>query len=573
MQNLRTKIVISIIFFFVAVIFFCLNSFVPYYDDDVWYALRYVPGESISPITQPLDILVSQYHHYMGENSRAIIHITLQSLLAVLPEIGFDLINTIVFLLLIYLMTSYVQREEQPLQPLPLLLTICGIYGLLPDMDYLFYWAAGSLNYLWTSVATLIFFHMWRKGITSYDKVTAHTWIYATIALGCAFSHEAFALPVGGSLLIYMLVNHRHIGYNHRTIVALAYGIGCLAILIAPGMENKTEHIGYDSPQHYVQQLIITIRNLRVIPLCVTVACLSCCYTGGRKALITFIRDNRYLLLVALLAFIMVASVRAGAYTMRIFYAAEFFALLLLLRYCNLLLTALSLRWQHILSTGLGGIMILWCIMILPAAHRTGVEHHRLLTHDEGVIFLAQENTPPPAQRWIMNLHKYYYATPEAEWRAFVIPLRELKDRLPVPTPLLARDSCMNYQLHNKYILILPHDIQPAIENPDEFFTSAHKVSGNNPFFITSDSCYIIAPLDSMQCGNTWQWHYYPASWHEPSASLSGFIRRLVAPSSFPLTSPVEYPDTITLPDHRRFVIYARPPYRTLQGIEPCLTQ
>ena len=102
----------------VAVCFFLFNYFVPYYDDDVWYALRYVPGETLSPISNFSDILVSQYHHYIGENSRALIHITLQSLLAILPDYAFDIANTLMFLLLLWFMALYTQGSKESLEPI-----------------------------------------------------------------------------------------------------------------------------------------------------------------------------------------------------------------------------------------------------------------------------------------------------------------------------------------------------------------------------------------------------------------------------------------------------------------------
>ena len=571
---MKRKIIISGILLVVAIIFFCLNLFVPYYDDDVWYSLKYIPGAIVAPITQFSDIFVSQYYHYIGENSRAIIHITLQSLLAILPDWGFDLVNTAIFLLLVYTVTRYTLPSSSKVQPLAILLSVIGIYALLPDMDYLFYWAAGSLNYLWSSVATILFLLLWRKCIADNSKVTLSTWLVAIAAWGCAFSHEAFALPVCAGILVYMIAHYRHIGYNTTTIVALAYGLGGVAILLAPGMENKTEHIGYESAQHYINQFIITTRNLRALPLCVLIVAVSCCRKSWRKRLVTFVIEQRYLLFITFLAFLMVATVRAGAHTLRIFYASEFFALLLLLRYTNaLLLNNLSTRLNRVLHITTTALIVLWSIIVLPAAYRTGLQHHDMFEQypndEDGVLFLAQEETPHIAQRWVMNMHKYYYNTPEAEWRAFVIPLAHLNDTLSVPSPLLARDEGLAYKLYNRYIQILPHSIEPAITTPELFFTPQYKVEGNNPFYITADSCYIITPADSLTLGSQWQWHYHRATWREPSASPSGFIKRLIAPHTFPLVAPVEYPDTITLPDRRSYVIYARPPYRTLKSIEP----
>lgn len=570
---MKRTIYITGIWVVVAIIFFCLNLFVPYYDDDVWYSLHYIPGEILSPITQFSDILVSQYHHYIGENSRALIHVSLQSLLSVLPDWGFDLVNTAIFLLLVYLVTIYTQPRHRAIQPIALLLTVIGIYGLMPDMDYLFYWAAGSLNYLWSSVATMLFLLIWHSCRTENDKIKNSSWLYAIISFICAFTHEAFALPICATILLHMIANYRDIGYNNKTLMALAYGIGGLAILLAPGMENKTSHIAYESTHHYIQQLIITVRNLRAIPLCMMIAAISCSKKSWRTYLTHFIKANRDLLFIAIMAFLMIAVVRAGAYNLRTFYAAEFFALLVLLRYIHPILDKASYRWRVGLSIAICMLIVGWSIIVLPAAHRTGKQHRALFTEystdNDGVLFIAQESTPSIAQAWVMNLHKYYYNTPESQWRAFVIPLVGLNDTLRVPSPLLARNDDYSYKLYNKYIEILPHSIKPAIEQPDQFFILQNKVAGNNPFYITSDSCYIIAAIDTLSSGNRWQWHYHKASWREPSASIPGFFKRCIAPQTLPLTQPIEYPDTVSLPDRRSYVIYARPPYRTLKSIEP----
>lgn len=556
-----------------AIVFFCLNFFVPYYDDDVWYALRYIPGETLSPINNFSDILVSQYHHYIGENSRALIHITLQSLLAILPDYAFDIVNTLVFALLLLCMALYIQQGNGKLQPITLLMCIAGIYWLLPDMSYLFYWASGSLNYLWTSVAILSFMLLWQH-ITHRPKPIS----IASIAMGlwafcCGFGHEALSLPVGATLLIYMLVNNRKIGFNQATIVAIAYGLGCVAILVAPGLSNKAQYIEYSSATQFLSDFILTLRHLRVIPLCLFVALIACCRKVWRKELLQFAKRNIYLIITVIVAFLFVVSIGAGELNMRIFYGAEFFALLLLLRFFHTILLTATSRTIKTLTRLLAGLIALWAMVILPLAYRTGTQHKTIfeqyLSDEDGVIFLPQEHTPRIAENWVMDLHHTYYEAPESEWRGFVIPLVGLGDTLSIPTPLTARNSNMSYQLYNQYIQVLPWGTQEAIESPETFFTPTLKVRGNNPFYITRDSAYVIAPLEMLPPHSMWQWHYQPASWRDPSASTLGWIKRIIAPHLLPRTAPMQYADTVALPDGREYVIYVRPPYNTLQSIEP----
>ncbi len=257
---------------------------------------------------------------------------------------------------------------------------------------------------------------------------------------------------------------------------------------------------------------------------------------------------------------------------MRIFYGAEFFALLLLLRLFYALLHATGTHTTKVTCIVLGSLLTIWSIAILPLAHHTGISHKTIFKQynndKDGIIFLSEEHTPLIAQNWIMDLHHTYYEAPESEWRGFVVPLAGLNDTLSVPTPLIARNSDLTYKLYNQYIQILPWGVKEAVESPETFFTTINKVEGNNPFYITPDSGYVITSIDNLPPHAQWQWQYKTASWRDPSASLGGWIRRIVAPHTLPTTAPMQFPDTVALPDGRNYVIYTRPPYNTLQGIE-----
>lgn len=562
-----------IILFITAIVFLCLNLFVPYYDDDIWYALRYVPNESLSPITNFHDILISQYHHYIGENSRAIVHIVLQSILAILPDYGFDILNTIVFLLLVWLVTRYTQSPNEKIYPLSLLLTIAGIYWLLPDMNYLFYWAAGSLNYMWTSVATVLFILYWQHIIQTDECIKGRTWLYAVATLCCASLHEAFAIPIGGAILLYMLIHFRRIGYNTTTLIAIAFGMGCMTILLAPGLGNKASNIGYASIQEYISSVVVSLRSLRVIPLCAIIFLTSLCRKSWREKMLQFVRENSFILLITIISVVFIISIRAGVHTMRIYYATEFFALLLLLRYLNSTLHPLQQNTKKRIGIGVSALLVVWAAVILPECYRTGKQHYALVTahknDSDGIIFLPQEDTKKIATPWVMNLHQLYWLAPEAEWRAFVTPLTQLQDTLAVSKPIIQRNPDQSYRLYNRYIQFIPHELQAAIETPDEFFTAAHKIPGNNPFYGTSQGEYIIAQADSLSSGNQWYWHYYPASLREPSASVMGFLRRAFAPETFPQSEPILWIYTVILPDKRFYLIVERPQYRTVKSIEP----
>ena len=568
---MKRKITITIILSIIAVVFFCLNLCDPYYDDDIWYALRYIPGETLSPITHFGDIIESQYHHYMGENSRAIIHITLQTLLSLVPEQGFDLINTVVFILLVYMTALCAQGYNTPIKPLTILLSVVAIYTLLPDMDYLFYWAAGSLNYMWTSVTSLLFLLIWQHINENYSRSKWHIVILILVAFLCAFGHEAFSLPIGATILIYMLTHYRRIGFNSITLIAIAYGLGCMALLIAPGVANKTQHIDYTSVSQYISSLAITLRHLRAIPIGIAIMLACCCKKKWRNGMAMFIKENSILFMTTCIAFLFAAIVGADAQVMRIFYACEFFAMLLLLRFVYRTIDIYSCYVQRAIAIVTICSIAVWCTIVLPTASCNGQQHRQLfkeyVTDPDGIIYLSSNNAP--TQPWVTNLLNLYYNSPNAEWRNFVIPLRHLNDTLAIPSPLLDRNNDYSYKLYDKYIKVLPSAIEPAIESPQKFFTPQNKVAGDNPFYITTDSCYVISPLDSLPDNSQWQWLYQPASRHDKSASIAGKIKRWVAPHTYPSSQPIQWCDTVVLPNNLQYIVIATPQYRTLRGIAP----
>lgn len=97
MERSRTsdeKVMLCIVYVAIAAFVYAMNSFMPYYDDDIWYSYRYVAGEELSPLRHIGDVFESQYWHYINENGRAVVHVILQTLLGFLPECLFDILNT-----------------------------------------------------------------------------------------------------------------------------------------------------------------------------------------------------------------------------------------------------------------------------------------------------------------------------------------------------------------------------------------------------------------------------------------------------------------------------------------------
>lgn len=60
MERSRTsdeKVMLCIVYVAIAAFVYAMNSFMPYYDDDIWYSYRYVAGEELSPLRHIGDVL------------------------------------------------------------------------------------------------------------------------------------------------------------------------------------------------------------------------------------------------------------------------------------------------------------------------------------------------------------------------------------------------------------------------------------------------------------------------------------------------------------------------------------
>lgn len=572
---MESKLKIGIALLCMALFFYGMNSFVPYYDDDIWYAFRYVPHETLSPIQSASDVLVSQYHHYVRENSRAVVHVVLQSLMAALPERGFDLLNTAVFVFLMVCIVRYTADAEGRNSLLTYLAAFTTVFLLLPDMDYLFYWAAGSLNYLWTSAAVLVFLLLMRAVKTGRRFTGFRAALCVAAAFLSAFSHEALALPAGVALIVYLIRHYRSIGCNLPTLMSAAYGAGCLCLLLAPSITVRMNRMLPDAETtEWLFLALGKFLQLRAFPLVCLLALLSGCRARWRISFRRFCRENGYLCVMCASAILFAFYVGSGTSNMRSFYGAEFFSMLLLLRFYDQRIRGSIARHSKAIAASLSAALIVWGAAVTLEAGKAGEVHRRLFTdyqeRSDGLLYVPKHPVARFLRPWVMVVRKCYLTDYESEWRAFVLPLAQRRgETLRVPTPLLSRHTDGRYKLYGAYIRILPAELQAAIETPNDFFIPANKVQGINPFYLSPHSDYMVAQLDSMTLSENWQWIYEPVSWRDPSASLFGFLRRLAKPGSFPTTEPVLWQDTIQLPTGERYVSVQMPRYRRVKGVSP----
>lgn len=565
------KRMLCIVYVAIAAFVYAMNSFMPYYDDDIWYSYRYVAGEELSPLHHIGDVFKSQYWHYVDENGRAVVHVLLQTLLGFLPETLFDVLNTVMFLLLL---TLVVKTAGGSRRVSTTLFAAAAILWLLPAGDYLFYWAAGSLNYLWTSVATLLFMAVWNDawrggGFTQQYKVL---WVVLSFLAG--WSHEALALPVCVAVLLWMVLHYRRIGFNMLTFVTVAYLLGSMALVLAPAMGGRTEMLFANQMWGArIESLFVRLRELRALPLLYVAWLITFCIPGGRRLLHLYGRRYAIWIYVHAASLLFALYVGSSSSNIRPFYGLEFFSVVLLTAWAVVVARRFSRRTIQVSTLLLSGVWLVWASAVCFAAHRVGATHRALFadyaTSDNGVVYLPRDTVSPWLRPWVMDLRQRYFADWEGDWRCFVIPLSEHVDTvMRVPHPMLLRDSCGRYELYNRYICVFPAELRDVVEQPQTFFTEEHRVPGHNPFYTSVHGNYMIALLDSVPACDDYCWRYEPVSWRDPAYSLSGVLRRLLAPGSYPDSEPVLFPDTVVLPGGVQYMMIEMPRYRRVKSVD-----
>lgn len=151
--NKKQQKIIILLGIFLSVLL--LNYFVPLINDDYSYSFG-LKGK----LTGFIDIFKYQYHHYFHWGGRTIAH-TLAQIFLMGPDILFDVCNSVIFTLLVYLIYKTVFTKKD--NPLYLLLVYFTLWLILPVFGETCLWLIGSCNYMWTTTLILFFLIKYRN--------------------------------------------------------------------------------------------------------------------------------------------------------------------------------------------------------------------------------------------------------------------------------------------------------------------------------------------------------------------------------------------------------------------------
>ena len=311
----------------VGLAYLVLNFLTPEYHDDFVYKFMFEGGGvNYGHRVQDVgDLIQSQVCHYSTVNGRSLVHFLVQLFTGLLGKQVFNVVNAIIFCIFIGLLKrSWGKRHDLLGMAVALVLVL-----LMPRFKDTMLWMTGSINYLWSATATLLFLMIYEKRRhQAVDKRMPLT-LVAAFLLG--WTHEGITLPLAAALVIHHLSALKRDLGQQGLWLALAYLAGGCVILLAPGTiarSGASDGLTASSLALRVIAGFTVLGKLHIIYLALSAIAIG--WLADRETVKRVITGNRHLLLAALLACGIVLM--AGMPSARTAFGLELFAMLLLLR-------------------------------------------------------------------------------------------------------------------------------------------------------------------------------------------------------------------------------------------------
>ncbi len=325
-------IFIKIFVFFTLVFAYIITSRTPMMWEDVVYTLKAdaALGAAMSNsavadtiqlgryerVQNVSDLIESSYFHYMNANGRLFPHMTSQAFGALIGKPVFDVLNAIMFVLLVSVVSLLVVGAHRNYWKW-WVVVLSGLWLAMPESNTGFFLMTYALNYLWSSVVCLTFLWFYIQA-DSWKTNTFVLLLGSLFAFGAGWSHEGVAVGIAASIAfdnLWDMVHHRV--NKQKMLWAICFCVGAAFLCLSPGNFTRT-----DAALPLYNHLL-SFARLRVF----WVLLLSWVLFSRS---IGFLRQN-YLLLMAL-SVQMLFMFYAGFRNSRVLWGTELFSLILLLR-------------------------------------------------------------------------------------------------------------------------------------------------------------------------------------------------------------------------------------------------
>lgn len=488
------------------------------------------------------DIFQTQYLHYMKVNGRTLVHAVEQAFTG--HFMSFCIINTMVFLLFIWLIVAY--STERYRYNFPLWISvIVSLLWLMPYQQSLWTSVNYGLNYLWPATMAVGMLFLWRLVIE--DRIR---WRYmgAAMLLGLLFgwTHEAFVIPIAGAMFLYYCFNFKL--YKGKVVaLTIPFWATSAIMAFAPGNISRFFVTNGRQTSSVIERIIYgTEYCLHLVFIWALLAALVCALIfSKRDSLKKFFIQNAKLFYVFVIAFCfsLVATTAPYAHTF-----VELTALLLTLR----LICAtdvLNSRLSLTVALALTAIFIPQQIVLA----KDTVTNYRLQRK-----LLAEYFASPDG--FVKLEYPDISWTSEKFMRIYTISQDVMQQYL--------KNYSAVYTKGKKEFLLYDEYDAAAFETPDKFFIRSNRFPGNAPVYKSPLGSFMWVNPDSIAPGTQFVAHLYPVDWYHDAPILLR-IKFALMPDGYPETATIGL-DTVRM---RLDTLYRikLPSYRKIESIDTVL--
>lgn len=218
-------------YLFIGIVFYLLDRENLFINDDLNYAMNHVTGE---PVRNLWDAIQSQGYDWFHQNGRFIIHTLVQCFCGFLGLELFWVCNTIVFLLWLKGIVSYMKLIlGMPIKPLGVVLL--GTVLMVPawgitNLGYI----SGAVNYLWAGCAYMWFVILYMKAKENKAQVgLAYGLFLAAVSALVGSLQESFCIGMAGYFCFYYTLHYRELRGKTAWMV-IGFCLGATACVLAP---------------------------------------------------------------------------------------------------------------------------------------------------------------------------------------------------------------------------------------------------------------------------------------------------------------------------------------------------
>ena len=373
-----------------AVAFYVLNLLSPEFHDDFVYKFMLVNGsvDYSRPVNSLADVFRSQWEHYFVANGRSVVHVLVQVFTGLLGKQIFNVLSAIVFAIFVYLLQYNVTRHLRGKGFFAVTFTLFLVL-LLPLFKDTFLWMTGSVNYLWSGTAVLLFLSIYEsRGHLLIKDSRVVVWMLP-LALFMGWTHEGLSLPLAVSLLVLNLLDFKRSRHTWGFWLTVAFLVGACITAFAPGNLVRSSAAGgfaLSTLGLKVLNGITVFGHLRIVYLAILLTAVL--WLVNRPLAHDVLRQNRHLLLAMLLSVGIVLV--AGLTSQRTAFGLELFSMVFVLRLVGQWSACLKGKTLNWCAVALSVLLIGFYALLLSHTIPTWQETQRLIAqierNEDGII-------------------------------------------------------------------------------------------------------------------------------------------------------------------------------------------